>query len=193
MTEDTDNRLGTRIRQAREQRRWSQSDLANVARTNQATVDRLERGETKNSKYLAAILKALNLNAGERPRVPLVGYIGAGEQVIPIDDHALGDGIDFVEVPPGLENAIALQIRGDSMSPKYDDGDVVIVDKVYVDVQSLVGRICYVKLTDGRCFLKRLRLGGRPGRFTLQSLNAADILEVSIEQAFPIAWTKPKG
>lgn len=192
MMDDTDSNLGLRIREAREQRGWSQADLAKVAGTNQATVDRLERGQTRRSKYSAAVLRALGLDDGQRPRVPLVGYIGAGEQVIPIDDHQLGDGIDFVEVPPGLENAIALQIRGDSMSPKFDDGDIVIVDKVYCDMQSLIGRICYVKLTDGRCFLKRLRRGNRAGRFTLESLNAADIPEVSIEQAFPIAWTKPR-
>ena len=51
-------------------------------------------------------------------RVPLKGYIGAGGMVFPIDDHAIGEGLDRVEAPPEMgPNTVAVKVRGDSMQP----------------------------------------------------------------------------
>lgn len=184
--------IGDEIRAKREQLGWTQTELAVRAGTNQPTVDRIERGETRNSKYLNQIKIALNLTESQSVRLPVVGYIGGGQEVLAIDDHMMGAGIDEIEAPAGVDNGIALIVRGDSMSPKYDDGDIVVVEKVFLDLSSLLGRTCYVKLADGRCYLKTLALGSRPNRYNLLSANGPAIVDVVIEHAYPIAWVKPR-
>jgi transcriptional regulator with XRE-family HTH domain len=188
----TDADMPARIRARREQLGWTQTELAVAAGSNQATVDRIERGLTRNSKHLNKILIALGLEHSQSILLPVVGYIGGGQVVYAIDDHEKGGGLEHIEAPPGVENGIALIIRGDSMSPKYDDGDIVVVEKTFHDISSLLGRICYVKLTDGRCYLKTLAAGSRANRYTLASLNGPDIHDVVVEQAYPIAWVKPR-
>jgi phage repressor protein C with HTH and peptisase S24 domain len=183
---------GSRIRQKREELGWSQAELAAAAQTNQPTVDRIERGETRHSKHLNKILVALGLEERAASRIPVVGYIGGGQQVFAIDDHPKGDGIDEIDAPPGVENGIALIIRGDSMAPRYEDGDIVVIEKTVFDITCLIGRTCYVKLIDGRCYLKTLAAGSRPGRYSLLSSNGPAIHDAVIEQAYPVAWVRPK-
>ena len=59
-------------------------------------------------------------------KVPVLGYVAAG---IPID--AIEDIIDYEELDPsqfdGTYEYFALKIKGDSMTPRIQDGDVVIV------------------------------------------------------------------
>lgn len=58
-------------------------------------------------------------------KIPVLGTVAAG---IPIS--AVEDILDYEEVPQSWENQgefFALKIKGDSMEPKIDDGDVVIV------------------------------------------------------------------
>lgn len=191
MNDSVDN-LHARIRARREELGWTQAELAAAAGTNQPTVDRIERGLTRNSKYLNNILLALDLSKTHNTRLPVVGYIGGGQEVLAIDDHQKGDGFDEIDAPPGVENGIALIVRGDSMAPKYEDGEIVIIEKTIIDVQSLIGRICYVKLADGRCYLKQLSAGSRPNRYSLLSFNGPTFHDVVIEQAYPIAWVRPR-
>lgn len=124
--------------------------------------------------------------------VPVVGYVGAGAEVLAIDDHAKGHGFDEIPAPPGMVNGIALIVRGDSMEPKYTDGEVLFIEKTVYDISSLIGDNCYVQLADGRCYVKKLQYGSRPGLFSLISYNAPPIIDVAIERAYPIAFTKPR-
>ena len=61
-------------------------------------------------------------------RIPVLGVIPAG---IPIE--AIEDIIDYEEVPAdwgkGGKEFFGLKLKGDSMSPKYLDGDVVLFEK----------------------------------------------------------------
>lgn len=107
--------------------------------------------------------------------VPVVGYIGAGETVIAVDDHAKGAGLDMVKRPAGVSIEIplvALTIRGDSMRP-LRDGWLVYYSK---DVDGIDGdclnQLCVVRLVDGRTLLKELRRGYSIGRFNLHSWAA---------------------
>jgi transcriptional regulator with XRE-family HTH domain len=184
--------MPARIKAKREELGWTQQELAIAAGSNQATVDRIERGLTKNSKHLSKILVALGLEHNQSNQLPVVGYIGGGQLVYAIDDHEKGDGLELIDAPPGVENGIGLIVRGDSMAPKYDDGDIVVIEKIFIDISSLIGRICYVKLADCRCYLKTLQAGSRPHRYTLGSINGPDIHDVVIEQAYPVAWVKPR-
>jgi transcriptional regulator with XRE-family HTH domain len=184
--------IPARIKARREELGWTQAELAIAAGSNQATVDRIERGLTRNSKHLTKILLALGLEHNQGSRLPVVGYIGGGQVVYAIDDYEKGDGLDHIDAPPGVENGIALIVRGDSMAPKYDDGDTVVIEKTFHDINNLLGRICYVKLADGRCYLKQLAAGSRGGRYSLLSSNGPAIHDVVIELAYPVAWVKPR-
>ena len=60
-------------------------------------------------------------------RIPVLGSVAAG---IPIT--AVEDILDYEEVPISWQNQgefFGLKIKGDSMEPKIDDGDVVIVSQ----------------------------------------------------------------
>ena len=71
----------------------------------------------------------------KRPRVsddkrskylfPIVSSLSAGEKKMIFDDD---NGIDHIEVPYKGKNCFALRVIGDSMSPNFDDGDIVLVD-----------------------------------------------------------------
>jgi transcriptional regulator with XRE-family HTH domain len=184
--------MGQKIRKAREGLGWKQKQLAEAAGCNQADVFRIESGEVTHSKYLAPILKALHLDADTRAMIPIVGYVGAGSEVFAIDDHAKGDGIDEIEAPSGMLNGIAVIVRGNSMEPKYSDGEVLFIEKTVYAVDGMIGDPVYVQTADGRSYVKTLHYGSRPGTFTLVSYNAPPIENVAIERVYPIAYTKPR-
>lgn len=184
--------IGERIREARKAAGLTQVQLAEQIGCKQTDVFRIETGEVSHSKYLAPILKALNLSETTGATVQVVGYVGAGAEVLAIDDHAKGAGIEEIEAPPGMINGIALIVRGNSMEPKYSDGEILFIEKTLYSIESLIGENCYVQTADGRSFVKKLHYGSRPGMFTLVSYNAPPIENVAIERAYPIAFTKPK-
>jgi transcriptional regulator with XRE-family HTH domain len=184
--------VGQRIKEKRLELGWSQEELAAVSGASQSVIDRVERGQTRTSKHLNKILVALGLGSDAPSLIPIVGYIGGGQTVHAIDDHVKGDGFEQIEAPAGVENGIGLIVRGDSMAPRYRDGDIVIVDKVVLGIESLIGDDCYIKLADGRCYLKTLAAGSRPGRYTLHSIDGPTLHDVAIELAYPVAWIKPR-
>lgn len=183
---------GQRVKAARKAKGLTQVRLAELAGCKQADIYRIESDEIKNSKYLNAILAILDLSTTERAMIPVVGYIGAGAEVLAIDDHVKGDGFEHVEAPPGMLNGIALIVRGNSMAPVYKDGYTIFIEKTLSSIDGLIGDDCYVQLSDGRYFLKTLHYGTKPGTFTLLSYNAAPIENVIIERAYPIAYIKPR-
>lgn len=183
--------LGNKVREAREARDLSQQQLSRLTGVPQSVIDRIERGQVKWSKHTSALETFLGLIETNRFMVPVVGYIGAGAEIFPIDDHAKGDGMDHIPAPPGIVNGIALIVKGDSMWPRFMDGDIVVLDKTQLALDSLLGETCYVQLVDGRCFLKIIQKGTVPGHWNLISHNAPPIDNVMIDRAFPVAWVKP--
>ena len=125
----------------------------------------------------------------KRRSAPLVGIVGAGSQITPIDDHAVGAGMDIVETPPNRdEELIAVQVRGDSMYPVYWDGDVLFfARRDGAMIESCLNRECIVRLTDGATMVKVLRRGDGDG-FRLESYNAPPIDDAEVEWAAPVAW-----
>jgi phage repressor protein C with HTH and peptisase S24 domain len=127
--------------------------------------------------------------AAKRP-VPIIGYVGAGTQVFAIDD---GGALDEVEAPPGIgPNAVAVIVRGDSMYPRYMEGDMLIYDE-HVPYELAVGQECVVKVfggaSEGACFVKRVGPVIRTGEVLLESYNAPAMQE-RVEWYAPIRWIK---
>src|SRR5689334_24527820 len=72
---------------------------------------------------IAPIVEYLELN-----RVPIMGRIGAGAVIEPDVEQIPPEGIGEVELPfPLSEETIAFEVTGDSMLPKYESGDVIVV------------------------------------------------------------------
>lgn len=122
--------------------------------------------------------------------VPLRGRIGAGGSIV-YDDIGVSEGVPR---PPGLSGALeALEVQGDSMLPKFSEGDVVYIQRLHDGLHpSYFGEYCAVRLETGETYLKILARGSRPGHYTLRSLNAADIEDVKIVWATPIVMILPR-
>lgn len=108
-------------------------------------------------------------------KVPVVGYIGAGETVLSIDDYPKGGGLDLVDRPPDAhdDGLVALRIRGDSMRP-LRDGWIVFYSRHAEGVPAdAINNLCVIRLRSGETYLKELRRGYTAGRFNLHSWSAA--------------------
>ena len=119
--------------------------------------------------------------------VQVAGRIGAGAEILPEFEQIPPEGLYEIEVPFPISNdAIAFQVEGDSMWPRYDPGDVIICWRQGTNVDEVVGWEAAVRTTDGKRYLKRIQRGGSSGTFDLESHNAAPIRGVRIEWAAEI-------
>lgn len=123
------------------------------------------------------------------PPVPIAGRIGAGGTIIFED---LGPD-ETVMRPPGISgDLVALLVTGDSMLPKYNDGDIIYIQRKHDGVlEAYFGCDCAIRLTTGETYLKQLMRGSEPGRFTLISLNAPPMVDVEVEWATRVAFIMP--
>lgn len=196
--------MGERIRRARKALGLTQQEFAERLQVTQPTVHRWEKGFYEPDEAALERLAALCRRSpayfryGEtetspalRP-VPVVGLVGAGAQIFPFDDHAKGAGLDTTEPPPGeRQTTVALIVRGDSMYPAYQDGDLIYYAGGHgLDEAACLGRECVVKVLEGPTLLKRLTRGARQGTHTLLSYNAPPIENVRLEWASPVRWVK---
>lgn len=193
-----------RFAQARKRAKLSQQAVASHFRISRAAVSLWEQGETfPDPDKLPELSTLLGVGtewlwSGRGPEqfdgprgTPLVGYVGAGEEVIPFDDHAQGSGLQSLPLILGLENAVAVEVRGDSMRPVYRPGDALYYrrdDSVPPD--KLIGRECVVRLRDGRMFVKVLRRGTRKGRFSLHSYSAELMEDQDVDWAAPVEFIR---
>lgn len=122
-------------------------------------------------------------------RIPLKRYVGAGGEVCPALDDGNGDD-DYIDAPPGLTGeVVAAVIRGESMFPRYDDGNIIMWSR-QLPPQELLHREAVVGLADGRILVKIINRGSANGLWTLNSFNAPPIVDQVIEWAAPIDWVK---
>jgi len=129
-----------------------------------STVKKWETGYIENMKrdkiaLLAEVLRVspldiMGISAEEVPKtkIPVLGYVRAG---VPIE--AVEEILDYEEIT--LEMAtrgeyFALQIKGDSMEPKFSEGDVVIVRR-QPDVES--GNIAVILVNGNDATIKKVK------------------------------------
>lgn len=127
--------------------------------------------------------------AGRDP-VLLVGKIGAGGAIL-FEEH---DEPRVVSRPPAAAGKlVALEVHGDSMFPRYDEGDIIYIKRDHDGVLAeYIGEHCAIHLADGGTFLKVLEEGSEEGRFTLHSHNAAPIKNVEVIWASPVLFVMPR-
>lgn len=127
-------------------------------------------------------------------RVSVVGRIGAGAEISPEFEQIPPEGLYEIEVPfPIAGDAIAFQVEGDSMWPRYDPGDVIICRREGTDASDVIGWEAAVRTADGKRYLKRVQRGASFGTFDLESHNAAPIRGVRIEWAAEVQGVVRSG
>lgn len=130
---------------------------------------------------------------GKPRKAQAVGYVGAGAEVVGIDDHEIGGGLEEVDIPPGVpDDAVLVIVRGDSMYPRYFDNEYLFYHRDSRHPSEFVGRECVVKLEDGRIFVKMLRKGV-DGLFSLESWNAPTLENKAVEWAAPVLARVNRG
>ena len=95
--------------------------------------------------YLLGNTEAPKPTTGHSHWIPVLGRVAAGEPLEMIEDI-----IDYEEIDDKYGECFALQINGDSMSPRFLKGDVVIV-KRQEDVESGEIAIVCVNGEDATC------------------------------------------
>jgi len=127
-----------------------------------------------------------NPRKGRPVTAKAIGFVGAGAEILPFDDHSPGS-LEEVEIPPGVPDDAALVIvRGDSMYPRYLENEMLLYVRHMDDPKEHVGKECVVALADGRMLVKTLRRGNTKGVFNLESWNAPPIEAVVIQWAAPV-------
>lgn len=137
----------TRLKQLRNERGISQRQLAEFLKVAPSTISMYENGQRElNFEVLESLADFFNVDlnyllgktnkttkiildseSSKGIQIPVLGTVPAG---IPIT--AVEDIIDYEEIPKSWENQgefFGLKIKGDSMYPTLENGDVVIVKK----------------------------------------------------------------
>lgn len=196
-----------RFGQARKSKGLSQQEIARAFEISRAAVSLWEQGRSvpdpDKMPDLATMLGVQtewlwsgrgDMSAGDQRTISLVGYVGAGAEIFPFDDHAMGSGLDELPAPPGLEDCVAVEVRGDSLYPAYWPGDRVYYRRYRDGVPSLaLGQECVVQVHNGPMLIKTVKRGSAKGLFDLESYNAAPRPDQRLDWAAPVLWADKRG
>lgn len=199
--------LAQRLKHARAQKGFTQTQLAQAASVAQSDISKLERGDALKTANLVRIAVALNvsptwLDTGDGPMtpeesnvapapalgrsrlVPVVGHVKAGpDGYLEEIQYPVGHGEGWVEYWTKDDAAYALRIKGDSMHPRYRAREFIVVTP---SIEAQQGNDVVVRLHDGRKLLKmlnwqrseELQLLSINDGYAPMTLDVADVLSI---------------
>ncbi len=169
----------------------SKGGLAEAMGVRPGAVSEILGGErlVKASEILP-IMQYLELNLA-----PIMGRVGAGAVIEPDYEQVPPEGLGDIALPfPIMEETVAFEVTGDSMLPKYESGDVIVVFKEQrYPLSSFYGEEAVVRLKTGERYLKTIERGKTPSVVNLTSFNAKPIVGVKLEWVGEICLSMPKG
>ena len=121
----------------------SQKDAADALNISQATLSHYEIGRREPDLATVAAMASLygvsvdyllgtGYDTRRTKKIRIYGEVAAGQPIDAVDSSDYDDPNDWCEIPADLANTgefFALRIKGDSMSPRMQEGDLVIVRK----------------------------------------------------------------
>jgi repressor LexA len=145
---------------------------------NSAITEILGGDRTVKAHELPLIIEYLELD-----RVPIMGRVGAGGDIEPDYEQVVADELGTVRVPIAMPGElVAFEVKGDSMKPRYDAGDIVVVwAQQKRATETFYGEEAAVRTRDGRRYLKTIMQGKTRAFATLTSWNAKPIENVKLE------------
>lgn len=174
--------VGEYIKSLRLKHGLTQEELGAKVGVKRAAVQKWECGLTQNLKRTTiqklsdvfGVSPSLFINAEVNTeiksntgiKIPVLGSVVAG---IPLE--AIEDIIDYEEIPMEMARTgdfFCLQVKGQSMEPKFSEGDVVVVRK-QPNVES--GEIAIVLVNGNEATIKKIKK--RPDGIMLVPLNSA--------------------
>lgn len=169
--------IAENIMKLREQHNLTQAEFGEIAGVTDRAVSAWEKGIAeprmgaiqKLADYFkitkSSIIEDGGISSASPNRITVYGSVPAG---IPLE--AIEDIVDWEDIPiewiAGGNEYIGLKVKGDSMSPKYIDGDTVII-KLQPDCESGQDAVVYVNGYDAT--LKKIIK--KPDCILLQPLN----------------------
>ena len=136
------------------------------------------------------IVDYLELNA-----VPLMGRIGAGAVIEPEYEQVPPEGLASIDLPFQIpDEMVAFEVSGESMLPKYEDGDVIVTWKEQRHpISAFYGEEAAVMTKDGRRYLKTIERGKSQSVVDLVSFNAKRIESVKLTWVGEVYITLRRG
>ena len=126
---------------------------------------------------------AANMGIGAdlaRARINVIGALNGDGEVVPIP----GDIRERVAVPASIpQQSVAIQARTEGTALSWLDGTVSVCRDLPAADGEVLGRICWVKLADGREVYSMVRRGYLAGTYNLSGPYT--------EESARIAWAKP--
>lgn len=194
-----DEAIGRRIKQVRKDADLTQEAFAKRLSVTRGAVGNWELGKGIKRDNLLSISNAFGCSVewlatgSSKPGAPAgqvqkVGFVGAGQAIVPFD----ADESEWVEAPPEVEpGTVAVEVRGESMLPAYEDGFLLYYSR-RLPPHEMLNKRAVVQLANGSMLVKTIRRGTTPGYWNLGSLNAYDLEDQVVEWAAPIDWIKPR-
>ena len=193
------------IREHREAKGWTQQKLADEAGYGKSTISMLEAGNRElSAESHQAIADALGIatfalllppaddrhdKALKEDGIPVLGQVAANGESYHLWDYDPGVVVD--RLPIMMRGAeMALPIKGESMFPRFKEGEYAILGPILDDPSAWIGEDVVAQIDDGRIVIKILERCPT-GRWTLTSVNPMfkRIEDVDLEWVRPVIST----
>jgi transcriptional regulator with XRE-family HTH domain len=144
--------LSNRIRELRIEKAMTLERLSELTDLSVSYLSRLESGKRNlNTKSLVSIAAALRVKPADLIdtatawlEVDIGAVISENQEIVPL----AGDRPNTVNVPSALGLVETILVRGTTLYPRYNDGDVLTYNPDERDLSKVIGRECVVCLAD---------------------------------------------
>ncbi len=171
---DINKYIGNKIREFRENKNLTQEDIAAYLKTTSQTISRYEIGDRKaNNDILFELAKYFkisindffpplsfdNAEAIENENIVFIPVLGTIKAGLPIE--AQQEILEYIDIPKNWTDGgkvfYGLKISGNSMTPKYNENDIVIFEKTE-DMLSADNKDCAVMVNGDDATFKKVSL-----------------------------------